>query len=212
MLNSARTHGRLLSRNRARVALALVAIPMALFIGAAQRAQGAGTPDQIGQFGAPFDWPNVAVHVMLEPNGTVLSIDAWADAPNKQYIYNPTTGTFTLSAYARNLFCSGHTQLGNGKTLIVGGNEEREQRDQGHDGLRLDEQLLDARARHGGRPLVPDRDGAVGRPRLRLRAATTSTRPGRPCRTRSRRRRSTRSRRSTTPSTNTLAGPRRRDG
>jgi hypothetical protein len=108
-------------RRRAVAVLALV--PMALAISAAQPGQGtAATPDQVGQWSAPITWPNVAVHVMLEPNGTVLSIDAWDDAPNKEYVWNPPTGTFTLAAYARNLFCAGHTQLGNGKTLIVGGN------------------------------------------------------------------------------------------
>ena len=60
---------------------------------------------------------------MLEPNGNVLTIDAWDDAPNKQYVWNPTTMYSRWRAYARNLFCSGHTQIGGGKTLIVGGND-----------------------------------------------------------------------------------------
>ncbi len=113
----------MLSRHRARALLLVVAVPLALVVGAAQRAEGAGTtPDQVGQWSAPLSWPNVAVHVMLEPNGKILSIDAWDDAPNKEYVWDPVGGTFTLAAYARNLFCAGHTQLGNGKTLIVGGN------------------------------------------------------------------------------------------
>ena len=102
-----------------------IAVACSSFVGiplAAATSAQAATPADVGQFSAPFTWPNVAVHVMLEPNGNVLSIDAWDDAPNKEYLWNPTTGTFTLAAYARNLFCSGHTQLGNGKTLIVGGN------------------------------------------------------------------------------------------
>src|SRR4051794_30023518 len=100
----------------------LVVLLALAFGGVSSSAATTATPDQVGQWSAPISWPNVAVHVMLEPNGTVLSIDAWDDAPNKEYVYNPPTGTFTLAAYARNLFCAGHTQLGNGKTLIVGGN------------------------------------------------------------------------------------------
>ena len=86
-----------------------------------RRARRGTTPAEIGQWSEPFAWPNVAVHTMLEPNGSVLSIDAWADAPNTQYMWNPSTSAFTLTPYARNLFCSGHTQIGGGKTLIVGG-------------------------------------------------------------------------------------------
>ncbi len=109
---------------RPRLLLALVAAAPVLAIAGASGATAAGsTPADIGQWAAPFDWPNVAVHSMLEPNGNVLTIDAWEDAPNKQYVWNPTTNVFTLAAYARNLFCSGHTQIGGGKTLIVGGND-----------------------------------------------------------------------------------------
>ena len=114
------------TRAHGRSALLLLAVILPLVLAAARApdsatAAAAETPADIGQWSAPFTWPNVAVHTMLSPNGTVLSIDAWDDSANKQYVWNPTTGTFTLAAYSRNLFCSGHTQIGSGKTLIVGG-------------------------------------------------------------------------------------------
>ena len=113
--------GSLLRRPR-RIAVILAAVPLLIVAGATTGARAAGTtPAEIGQWSAPFAWPNVAVHTMLEPNGTVLSIDAWSDAPNTQYVWNPSTSAFTLTPYARNLFCSGHTQIAGGKTLIVGG-------------------------------------------------------------------------------------------
>jgi fibronectin type 3 domain-containing protein len=101
----------------------LLAVPLLILAaGATTGARAAGTtPAEIGQWSAPFVWPNVAVHTMLEPNGKVLSIDAWDDAPNTQYVWDPATNAFTLAPYSRNLFCSGHTQIAGGKTLIVGG-------------------------------------------------------------------------------------------
>jgi Domain of unknown function (DUF1929)/Bacterial Ig domain/Glyoxal oxidase N-terminus/Viral BACON domain len=79
-------------------------------------------PDQVGQWSAPVSWPLVAVHMILQPTGNVLAIDAWADAPNTQRIWNPSNGTFVAVPYAANLFCSGHILLPDGRTLVVGGN------------------------------------------------------------------------------------------
>jgi hypothetical protein len=79
-------------------------------------------PDQVGQWSAPVSWPLVAVHMILQPTGNVLAIDAWSDAPNSQRVWNPTNGSFVAVPYAANLFCSGHILLPDGRTLIVGGN------------------------------------------------------------------------------------------
>ncbi|MGZ4603860.1 MAG: BACON domain-containing protein, partial [Kineosporiaceae bacterium] len=79
-------------------------------------------PDQVGQWSAPVSWPLVAVHMILQPTGNVLAIDAWSDAPNTQRIWNPSSGTFVPVPYAANLFCSGHILLPDGRTLVVGGN------------------------------------------------------------------------------------------
>ena len=92
------------------------------FGGVSSSAATSATPDQVGQWSSPITWPNVAVHVSLEPNGQVLSFDAWNFAINSEYLWNPPANTFNQVLYGRNLFCSGHTVLGTGKTLIVGGN------------------------------------------------------------------------------------------
>src|SRR5262245_43409296 len=79
-------------------------------------------PDQIGQWSAPSAWPMVAVHMILQPDGQVLAIDAWDAAVNTERLWDPTTGNFTPVPYGRNLFCAGHVLLPDGRTLIVGGN------------------------------------------------------------------------------------------
>ena len=99
-------------------------------------------------------------------------------APNSERLWDPATGTFTPVPYGRNLFCAGHIQLADGRTLIVGGHINA------NDGL-ADTTIFNPatrhvlpRARHVRRALVPDRDAAAGRPRARVRAATTSSRTG----------------------------------
>ena len=84
--------------------------------------QAAGpTPDQVGQWSAPVTWPLVGVHMSLEPTGQVLAWDGWDAAPASMRLWDPGLGTFVGVPYSRNLFCSGHVQLGDGRTLVIGG-------------------------------------------------------------------------------------------
>ena len=84
--------------------------------------QAAGpTPDQVGQWSAPVAWPLVGVHMSLEPTGQVLVWDGWDAAPASMRLWDPSLGTFVGVPYTRNLFCSGHVQLADGRTLVVGG-------------------------------------------------------------------------------------------
>ncbi|HJU47413.1 MAG TPA: LamG-like jellyroll fold domain-containing protein, partial [Gaiellaceae bacterium] len=78
-------------------------------------------PAQDGQWSAPISWPIVAVHMSLEPTGQVFMLDGFGNAPNSERLWNPATGTFQGVPYGRNLFCAGHIQLYDGRTLIVGG-------------------------------------------------------------------------------------------
>ena len=105
-----------------RSALAACSIAMMLILlSGSSAAVTASTPDQIGDWSAPVAWPLVAVHMSLEPTGLVFMLDGFDAGPNSERLWDPASGTFIPVPYARNLFCSGHIQLADGRTLIVGG-------------------------------------------------------------------------------------------
>jgi hypothetical protein len=78
-----------------------------------------GTEATTGKWGAPFDWPIVAVHLHLLPNGKVLS---WGKEGVPQ-LWNPSTKTFTAAPSASWLFCSGHAFMPDGRLLVNGGHQ-----------------------------------------------------------------------------------------
>ncbi len=102
-----------------RLALGAAAVVLALVPLSSSLA--ATTNATIGDWSAPFAWPIVAVHMSLTPTGEVFSLDGFSNAPNSERLWNPTNGTFSSVPYGRNLFCSGHIQLSDGRTLIIGG-------------------------------------------------------------------------------------------
>ncbi len=88
-----------------------------------------------GHWGPVFDLPNVAVHAHLLAHGKVLlwgrrdrpdqSLDVHECTPQ---LWDPATGAITPTPQPAladgtkvNLFCSGHTQLADGRLLVVGG-------------------------------------------------------------------------------------------
>lgn len=75
------------------------------------------TPEESGSWDAPIPWPVVALHLMLLPDGRVLS---WGHS-GQPYLWEPKTGDFTQVPLSTELFCSGHTLLGDGRILTAGG-------------------------------------------------------------------------------------------
>ena len=70
-----------------------------------------------GEWTAPFNWPIVAVHMVLLPTGRVLSIGRLGTPQ----VWDPATGLFTPVPPPAWLFCGGHTLLSDGQVLIAGG-------------------------------------------------------------------------------------------
>jgi hypothetical protein len=75
------------------------------------------SPVSAGQWTAPFDWPVVAVHLSLLPDGRVLSFGK-VGTPQ---IWDPRTGSFTAVPSPVWLFCGGHALLPDGRVLVAGG-------------------------------------------------------------------------------------------
>ncbi|MBV9531521.1 MAG: DUF1929 domain-containing protein [Bradyrhizobium sp.] len=97
-------------------------------------------PSKTGQWSAPFQLENVAIHAHLLPTGKILywgrrknfGSDVFAtlnDHACQTYLWDPATGTSretknrpTLKdGTSVNLFCSGHTFLADGRLMVVGG-------------------------------------------------------------------------------------------
>jgi hypothetical protein len=70
-----------------------------------------------GSWTAPFDWPVVGVHLVLLPDGKVLTLGR----VGQPYVWDPATGVFTAAPSPAWLFCSGHNLLPDGRVLFAGG-------------------------------------------------------------------------------------------
>jgi Domain of unknown function (DUF1929) len=90
-------------------------------------------PGQGGRWEGPYDWPVVAVHATLLPNGRVLAYDSVGNQPTESYeqhtftratLWNPASNSHTgiNSTTGFNLFCSGLTLLNDGRVFFAGGN------------------------------------------------------------------------------------------
>ena len=71
-----------------------------------------------GTWAAPIDWPHVAIHAHLLPNGQVMTYGRMTGTPT---LWTPETGAFTSLARPADLFCSGHTFLPDGRLIVTGG-------------------------------------------------------------------------------------------
>jgi hypothetical protein len=103
----------------------------------AAAAETAGNPHDVGQWGPVVNWPVVAVHTALLPNGKVLAYDSIGDNATESYpvqdhtratVWDPATGTQTPvnvdTGY--NIFCSGLAHLIDGRMFMAGGNKDQQ--------------------------------------------------------------------------------------
>jgi hypothetical protein len=100
---------------------------------ASRAAAVTGTEGEVGKWGPVVDWPVVALHTALLPNGKVLAYDNVGDLSPENYpqtstratVWDPATGNQTDVQYTGyNLFCSGLAHLMNGSLFLTGGNKD----------------------------------------------------------------------------------------
>jgi hypothetical protein len=86
-------------------------------------AQTGDDPSRVGQWGPLVDVGVEGIHLHLLPTGKVLMYGYNTDQPGKDAprIWDPDTGSLTLLNVLRNIFCSGHSFLADGRLLITGG-------------------------------------------------------------------------------------------
>ena len=80
-------------------------------------AAASGSEATAGSWSAPFPWPVVGLHLILLPDGKVLS---WGHVGTPQ-VWDPSDGSFTPVPSPVLLFCSGHSLLPDGRVLTAGG-------------------------------------------------------------------------------------------
>lgn len=78
----------------------------------------------------PFETPVRGIHAVVLHNGNVLLVagsgndpDAFAAGTFTSAVYQPRSGTFINVPTPVDLFCAGHTQLPDGRVLVMGGNK-----------------------------------------------------------------------------------------
>ena len=75
--------------------------------------------DQTGQWGSLINWPVVAVHGAVLPDGNILT---WGDGSSTPTMWDPATNTFTNVPNAlANPMCGGLNVLPDGRIITVGG-------------------------------------------------------------------------------------------
>jgi hypothetical protein len=93
-------------------------------------------PAEVGEWSPVYEWPCVAIHSVMLPNGRVLT---WADDDavfparnadfSKAFVVEiatsgaPATTVAAVPNRVTNLFCAGHSHLPDGRVLVLGGHE-----------------------------------------------------------------------------------------
>jgi hypothetical protein len=74
-----------------------------------------------GRWTPAMNWPLVAVHATLLHTGEVLLWDGWELPAAAAKVWNSATNGFTSVPAQSGLFCAAHSQLADGRILVVGG-------------------------------------------------------------------------------------------
>jgi len=84
----------------------------------------AGPAAEVGRWGPVEGWPVTPIHSVLLPTGEVLAYSYPYENPrgSDATLWDPRSGTFTPVDMERDLFCSGHSLLPDGRLFASGGN------------------------------------------------------------------------------------------
>ena len=106
------------------VALSIVAVSLSATSDAASSATAAGSASTMGVWSDPFPAPATGIHATLLHTGEVLLLDrADIGVGSVSALFDPVTGEWTdVTLHGeRNLFCSGHSVLADGRVYVTGG-------------------------------------------------------------------------------------------
>lgn len=78
---------------------------------------------QTGEWSNTMNWPLVAVHASLLPDGKIVMWDGWELTANTR-VWNPQSNSFDSKIVDAGLFCSAHSYLPDGRLLVAGGYQE----------------------------------------------------------------------------------------
>jgi hypothetical protein len=84
----------------------------------------AADPSVIGAWGAPFEMGVKGIHSSVLPGGKVLLFSyPFRSVGSDAYVWNPATGAMTNVSigWNRDIFCSGHSFLPDGRLFVTGG-------------------------------------------------------------------------------------------
>jgi hypothetical protein len=113
-------NGARLPRRLALAVLAAAGVIATLAILPAERVT-AQAADQVGQWSAVQTWPIVSVHTHVLPSGRVMFY-AYSDGSR---LWNPADNSITsLPNAGYNIFCTGHSFIGDGRLFVTGGHIE----------------------------------------------------------------------------------------
>jgi hypothetical protein len=81
-------------------------------------------PAVVGLWSQVLDWPLVAIHMALMPDGKVLAWDDHTDGTGAG-VFDPATLTVTTVPFlSANLFCAGLSLLSDGRVFVIGGHSD----------------------------------------------------------------------------------------